>query len=306
MPTASIIRIRNVVKTFGPITAVAGVDLDVAQGECFGLLGPNGAGKTSLVRMIIAASPLTQGSIWVDGHGVSKDARRIKASLGVVPQEDNLDPDLTVLENLITFARYFDIPRAEARARALDNLRLFELHERQKAKIDELSGGMKRRLLIARAIINRPKLLILDEPTVGLDPQTKHLVWQKLRSFREQGMTLLLTTQNMDEAWRLSDRLAIMNEGKIIALGSPRDLVSQYGGNLVLEAQPPLEEKNRVLSRLKEHGFQWEEIEDRLYIFQGDGQMLEEELKQELVIVNQHVPTLEDVFLRLTGRSIRE
>ena len=306
MATSSIIKIRNAVKTFGPITAVAGVDLDVARGECFGLLGPNGAGKTSLVRMIIAASPLTQGSIWVDGHDVSRDARQIKASLGVVPQEDNLDPDLTVLENLTTFARYFDIPKAEARERALDNLRLFELYDRQKAKIDELSGGMKRRLLIARGIINRPKLLILDEPTGGLDPQTRHLVWQKLRSFREQGMTLLLTTQNMDEAWRLCDRLAIMNEGKIIALGSPRELVSRYGGSMVLEAQPSLEEKSKVLSRLKEHGFHWEEIEDRLYIFQGDGQLLGEELKQELVILNQHVPTLEDVFLRLTGRSIRE
>jgi len=302
----SIIKVRNAVKTFGPITAVAGLDLDVADGECFGLLGPNGAGKTSLVRMIIAASPLTEGNIWVDGKDIGREARQIKADLGVVPQENNLDPDLSVLQNLITFARYFDISQAEARERALANLRFFELHERQKAKIDELSGGMKRRLLIARALINRPKLLILDEPTVGLDPQTKHLVWQRLVSLREQGMTLLLCTQNMEEAGRLCDRLAIMNEGKIITLGSPQELVNRHGGSQVLEARPSPDRKSLVLTRLKENGFQWQEIEDTLYIFQGDGQLLEDELRQALGIQNQHVPTLEDVFLRLTGRSIQE
>ncbi|MBL7119112.1 MAG: ABC transporter ATP-binding protein [Dehalococcoidia bacterium] len=302
----SIIKVRNAVKTFGPITAVAGLDLDVAEGECFGLLGPNGAGKTSLVRMIIAASPLTEGNIWVDGKDIGRECRQIKADLGVVPQEDNLDPDLSVLQNLITFARYFDVSQAEARERALANLRFFELHERQKAKIDELSGGMKRRLLIARALINRPKLLILDEPTVGLDPQTKHLVWQRLVSLREQGMTLLLCTQNMEEAGRLCDRVAIMNEGKIITLGSPQELVSRHGGSQVLEARPSPQSRSLVLTKLKENGFEWQEIEDTLYIFQGDGQLLEDELRQMLGIQDQHVPTLEDVFLRLTGRSIQE
>lgn len=302
----SVIEVRNVIKTFGAITAVAGIDLDVAEGECFGLLGPNGAGKTSLIRMIIAASPITSGRIRVHDRDISQEARQIKANLGVVPQEENLDPDLTVLENLTNFARYFDIPKAEALQRALADLRLFELHERQKAKIDELSGGMKRRLMIARALVNRPKLLVLDEPTVGLDPQTRHLVWGKLGSLREQGATLLLTTQNMDEAWRLCDRLAIMNEGKIIALGSPQQLVSQHGGSQVLEARPFPEQRDQVLTSLKTHSVHWQEIEDRLYIFQGDGQLLDEELKQQLVILNQHVPTLEDVFLKLTGRSIRE
>jgi len=302
----SIIEVREAVKTFGSIMAVAGLDLDVAEGECFGLLGPNGAGKTTLVRMIIAACPLTAGTIRVDGKDISKQPRQIKASLGVVPQEENLDPDLRVLENLMTYARYFDIPGTEARERAVTDLRFFELYERRKAKIDELSSGMKRRLLIARGMINRPKLLILDEPTVGLDPQTKHLVWQKLRSLREQGMTMLLTTQNMDEAWRLCDRLAIMNDGKVVTLGSPQELLNRYGGSQVLEARPAPERKDMVLSKLKESGFQWEEIEDTLYIFQGDGQFLDEKLKQELYVTNQHVPTLEDVFLRVTGRSIRE
>ena len=301
----SLIKVTNVVKTFGSITAVAGVDLDVAERECFGLLGPNGAGKTTLVRMIIAASPLTAGRIWVDGKDITTASRRIKALLGVVPQEENLDPDLTVLENLVTFARYFDLPKAEARRRAMENLRLFELHEKQTAKIDELSGGMKRQLLIARALINRPKLLILDEPTVGLDPQTKHLVWQKLRSLREQGMAFLLTTQNMEEAWRLCDRLAIMNEGKIIAQGSPQELVDRYGGSQVLEARPSQEARGRVKAKLRERGFQWEEIQDMLYVFQGDGQLLGEDLENELAVQSRHLPNLEDVFLRLTGRSIK-
>jgi lipooligosaccharide transport system ATP-binding protein len=300
------VRVRDAVKKFGPIVAVAGLDLDVAEGECFGLLGPNGAGKTSLVRMIIAAAPLTEGDIWVDGKDIRKKPREIKANLGVVPQEENLDPDLNVLENLITFARYFDIPKAEARERALTNLQFFELHMRQKAKISELSGGMKRRLLIARALINKPRLIVLDEPTVGLDPQTKHLVWQRLRSLREQGVTMLLCTQNMEEAFRICDRLAILNEGKVIAQGTPQELVTRYGGSQILEARPQPESRGLVSGRLAEHGFKWQEIEETLYIFQGDGQVLEEDLKQQLGILNQHVPTLEDVFLRLTGRSLQE
>jgi lipooligosaccharide transport system ATP-binding protein len=300
------IEVRNVVKKYGEITAVAGLDLDVNQGECFGLLGPNGAGKTSLIRMITCLSPLNSGDIRVDGRDIRQEPRQIKAGLGVVPQEENLDPDLSVLENLAVFARYFDIPKREACQRAVANLSLFELQDRQKAKVEQLSGGMKRRLLIARALINNPRLLILDEPTVGLDPQTRHLVWQKLVSLRGQGITLLLCTQNMEEAWRLCDRLAIMNEGKVVAQGSPRELLAKYGGSQVLEIRPPPEAKSTVIRKLRECGFQWQEVEDMLYIFQKDGQVAEEELKREMVVLNQHVPTLEDVFLKLTGRAIRE
>src|SRR4030042_1826158 len=297
-----IIKIRNAVKVFGPITAVAGVDLDEAQGECFGLLGPNGAGKTTLMRMIIAATPLTSGDIWVDGKDIRKEPRQIKANLGMVPQEDNLDPDLTVLENLIVFARYFDIPKAQARERALESLRFFELYERQRAKVEELSGGMKRRLLIARSLTNQPKLPILDEPSVGLDPQTKHLVWRKLRSLKAQGATLLLLPQNMDEASFLCDRLAVMNEGRIIALDSPQELIKKYGGSQIMEVRLRSDERrDLVLLKLSEQSLQWQEIEDTLYIFQGDGQVLDQDLLDELVIMNQHVPTLEDVFLKLTG-----
>lgn len=303
----SIIEIRGVVKRFGPITAVAGVDMDIAHGECFGLLGPNGAGKTSLVRMIVGVSPIAEGSILVDGKDITRQPRLIKAQLGVVPQEDNLDPDLNVLDNLVTFARYFDIPREEARQRALANLQLFELQDRQRAKTEELSGGMKRRLLIARALTNRPELLVLDEPTVGLDPQTKHLVWRKLRSLKAQGTTLLLCTQNMDEASFLCDRLAIMNEGRIIALGPPQKLVRKYGGSQIIEARVQSDERrDLVLSKLGERGLQWQEIEETIYVFQGDGQALDQDLLSELVITNQHIPTLEDVFLKLTGRSLKE
>lgn len=303
----SLIEIRNVVKRFESITAVAGVDLDVVEGECFGLLGPNGAGKSSLIRMIIATSPISEGNIWVDGKDITVAPREIKSTLGVVPQEDNLDPDLNVLENLITFARYFDIPKKEAQPRALDLLQLFELHERQKAKIDELSGGMKRRLLIARALLNHPKLIILDEPTVGLDPQAKYLVWQRLLSLKEQGITLLLCTQNMEEAWHLCDRLAIMYEGKITALDSPQELLARHGGSQVLEARlHSQDKKNFVLAKLEEQRIHWQEIEGTLYIFEEDGQVLGEDLGSELAIVAQHAPTLEDVFLKLTGRSLRE
>ncbi len=303
----SIIEIRGVVKRFGSITAVAGVDVDIAHGECFGLLGPNGAGKTSLVRMIVGVSPITEGSIMVDGRDITREPRLIKAQLGVVPQEDNLDPDLNVLDNLVTFARYFDIAKEEARQRALTNLQLFELQDRQRAKIEELSGGMKRRLLIARALTNKPMLLVLDEPTVGLDPQTKHLVWRKLRSLKAQGTTLLLCTQNMDEASFLCDRLAIMNEGRIIALGPPQELVRKYGGSQIIEARVRSgERRDLVLSRLGKQGLQWQEIEETIYVFQGDGQVLDQDLLSELVITNQHIPSLEDVFLKLTGRSLKE
>jgi lipooligosaccharide transport system ATP-binding protein len=302
----SMISVRKALKNFGPIVAVNGVDLEIAEGECFGLLGPNGAGKTTLVRMIIAASPIVEGEIYIDGKNIEKQPREIKSEIGFVPQEENLDPDLTVLENLMTFARYFDIPKAVAKERALANLQFFELQERHKSKIDELSGGMKRRLLIARALINRPKLIILDEPTVGLDPQTKHLLWQRIISLKEQGVTILLCTQNMEEAFRLCDRLAILFNGRVIAKDTPVELVREFGGSLIIEARPNAEKKVEVVEKLGLSGIEWQEIEGTLYIFQGDGQVLEEELKQQLSIVNQHIPTLEDVFLRLTGRSLLE
>jgi len=294
------------VKRFGSLTAVAGVDLDVEERECFGLLGPNGAGKTSMIRVITAVSPATGGKAWVDGRDVAEWPREAKAVIGVVPQWENLDPDLTVAQNLVTFARYFDIPRREAQARAEELLKLMQLQEKRNAQVDTLSGGMKRRLLVARALINQPKVLILDEPTVGLDPQAKHLVWQKLRSLKEAGVTQLLCTQNMDEAERLCDRVAIMNQGKFIAQGTPAGLIAQYGGKRIVEARPRPEHKERLVAALKQRGLDFQEVEDTFYIFQADGDVLDENLVASLDRFAHHVPTLEDVFLRLTGRSLGE
>ncbi|MDZ4278390.1 MAG: ABC transporter ATP-binding protein, partial [Dehalococcoidia bacterium] len=207
---SEIIRARSLTKRFGDLVAVDGIDFAVREGECFGLLGPNGAGKTSTIRMITCVSPVTAGELLVDGMDVRNDGRRIKGILGVVPQEENLDPDLTVWQNLAVFARYFDIPIPVARERAQEVLELFQLMERKNEIVDNLSGGMKRRLIIARALINQPKILILDEPTTGLDPQARHLVWQKLRLLRSQGITMLLTTHYMEEAAHLCDRLVVM------------------------------------------------------------------------------------------------
>ncbi len=301
-----IVSARRMVKRFGEFTAVDGVDFEIREGECFGLIGPNGAGKTTVVRMLTATSPLTAGELWVSGLDISTRPEQVKAIIGVLPQIDNLDPDLTVIQNLLTFARYFDIPRREALKRAWDGLELLGLTEKHAALIHTLSGGMRRRLLIARSLINQPRVLVLDEPTVGLDPQSRHLVWQKLQGLKEGGVTQLLTTQNMEEAARLCDRLAIMHLGRIVAQGSPAQLVSLYGGKQILEARPLPEHRERVLAELKHRQFYWQEFEDTLYIFQSDGQDLADSFKEELGIVSQRSPNLEDVFLRLTGRSLRD
>ena len=256
--------------------------------------------------MITAVAPITAGEAVVAGMDVTRKPREIKALIGVVPQEENLDPDFSVLKNLLVFSRYFDIPSAEAKRQALANLELFELAGRRKAKINELSGGMKRRLLIARALINQPQILVLDEPTVGLDPQTKHMVWQKLNSLKQQNTTLLLTTQNMEEAAVLCDRLAIMNEGKIVAEGAPKELVSKYGGKWIIEAKLDSAERELVEAELKRQGFYWQELGETLYIFQPEGAEFTNILKGKLSVISQRMPTLEDVFLRLTGRSLEQ
>ncbi|MEW6034713.1 MAG: ABC transporter ATP-binding protein [Chloroflexota bacterium] len=302
----SVIRVRGLVKRFNGLAAVDGVDLDVEERECFGLLGPNGAGKTSLIRVITAVSPATAGSAWVDGKDVAARPRETKALIGVVPQLDNLDPDLSVIQNLVTFARYFDIGRKEALARAEENLGLVQLLEKRNARVDTLSGGMKRRLLIARALMNQPKVLVLDEPTVGLDPQAKHLVWQKLRSLKEAGVTQLLCTQNMDEAAHLCDRIAIMHRGRVIAGGTPAALVAEHGGRRVIEARPRTEGREALAAELRGRGLEFQEVEDTFYIFQTDDTGLEEGFLGQMERFSYHSPTLEDVFLRLTGRSLGE
>ncbi len=303
---AAIIEARGVVKRYKGFTAVAGVDFSVQAQECFGFLGPNGAGKTTLIRMISCVYPLSEGVLLVDNRDVMKEPRAIKAVLGVVPQEENLDPDLTVLHNLLVYARYFDIPKEVARRRALELLELFQLLDRQRSRIDTLSGGMKRRLLIARALMNQPKILILDEPTAGLDPQARHLVWQKVRYLKGQGVTMILSTHNMEEAAHLCDRLVIMDQGKIVVQDRPADLIRQYVGQEVLELRLDPVGKSHVLRQLQSYSVSIEDVGDTLYVFSNDGGLLPQQLIIEGGDVVRRQATLEDVFLRLTGRELKE
>lgn len=299
-----IIETKNLTKRFKSLVAVDDLTLQIEAGECFGLLGPNGAGKTSLIRMITAVSPSTRGEIRVLGKDLKVYARQVKAVLGVVPQLDNLDPDLTVLGNLLTFARYFSIPRKEALRRSLEVLSLFELEAKRNSQIFELSGGMKRRLLIARGLINQPRILILDEPSIGLDPQARYLVWQKLRELKAKGVTELMCTQNMEEAAALCDRVAIMNLGKILGLDTPRNLVAKYVGKEVLEVEVDSTDKEKLLKELKERRLDFEDAGNKFFVFHNEANGFATLANPEKM--RRRPATLEDVFLRLTGRSLIE
>jgi lipooligosaccharide transport system ATP-binding protein len=308
MSSSPVIFANDLRKNFNSFSAVKGIKFQIARGECFGFLGPNGAGKTSTMRMIYCFSPVTHGELKVLGHDVQKESRQIKAKLGVVPQEDNLDPDLTVRQNLLLYATYFDIPKEEARKRADELLGFLSLQEKKDQKIDKLSGGMKRRLLISRALINRPEILILDEPTTGLDPQARHLIWNKLRALKASGVTMVLTTHYMEEAQRLCDRLVIMDKGKILTEGSPQSLVEKYVGKEVLEIRA----SQAVLRKLKEKMERPERVSeivgDTLYVMlrEKDGNLLE--ITPEIKGLDFHLrpASLEDVFLKLAGRELRE
>jgi len=300
------IKTRNLSKRFKDLLAVDDVNLEVEKGECFGLLGPNGAGKTSLIRMITAVSPPTGGDVEVMGKDLKAHSRQAKAILGVVPQLDNLDPDLTVLQNLTTFARYFNITKDEARQRSMEVLSLFELENKINSQIKELSGGMKRRLLIARGLINTPKILILDEPTIGLDPQGKYLVWHKLTELRSQRVTQLLCTQNMEEAAALCDRVAIMHQGRILSIGPPRSLISSYVGDKVWEIELNHREREETVKNLESHGLDFEELGDTIHVFHVATDERPAGLENFAGRVRERPATLEDVFLRLTGRSLAE
>ena len=298
------IKTKHLTKKFKDLLAVDAVDLEVAEGECFGLLGPNGAGKTSLIRMIIAVSPPTAGDIWVLSKELGTHSRQVKGAMGVVPQLDNLDPDLTVLQNLMTFARYFSISKGEALQRSIEVLKLFELENRQNSKIKELSGGMKRRLLIARGLINLPKILVLDEPSIGLDPQAKYLVWHKLTELKSRGVTQLLSTQNMEEAVVLCDRVAIMHQGKILVVDTPRNLIARHVGDEVAEIDVNSYRKDEIIAELRNSGVDFEDAGQKVYLFHienspGGLERFEERMKRRQA-------TLEDVFFRLTGRSLLE
>lgn len=298
-----IIKTANLTKKYKELVAVDNISLEIEDGECFGLLGPNGAGKTTLIRMITAVSPPTRGDIWVMGKDLKAHSREVKAVLGVVPQMDNLDPDLRVMQNLLTFARYFDIPKDEALRRSQEVLKLFQLEDKRNSHIRELSGGMKRRLILARSLINQPRIMVLDEPTIGLDPQGKHLVWQKLKELKSQHVTQLLCTQNMEEATALCDRVAIIHLGRILVIDTPEKLISRYVGNRIWEIESGNEEKDKIIKELKSRNLEFEEADNLIQIFH-----LDDELSRNLTnfMARPRAATLEDVFFRLTGRSLTE
>ncbi len=306
---APLIRARGLTKKFGTFVAVDAVDFDVAPGEAFGFLGPNGAGKTSTMRMIGAVSPRSGGDLSVLGTDPDKDGARIRGRLGVVPQLDTLDTELTVLENLLIYGRYFDLSYAEARSRATELLEFVQLNDRASSLVEPLSGGMKRRLTIARSLINEPDLLLLDEPTTGLDPQARHLVWDRLYRLKQRGTTLVLTTHYMDEAEQLCDRLVVMDKAKIVAEGSPRSLIERYSTKEVLELRFPVGVQETLDGELEGLGERVEKLPDRVLIYAADGEAVaaaahERGLRPETTLVRRS--SLEDVFLRLTGRSLIE
>jgi lipooligosaccharide transport system ATP-binding protein len=312
-PGASLIHARGLTKRFGELVAVDGIDFDVAPGEAFGFLGPNGAGKTSTMRMIGCVSALTAGSLRIFGLDPTADGPTIRARLGVVPQLDTLDQELSVRENLLVYARYFDISYSEAGRRADALLDFVQLSERARDEVEPLSGGMKRRLSIARALINEPDLLLLDEPTTGLDPQARHLVWERLYRLKQRGVTLALTTHYMDEAEQLCDRLVVMDKARIVAEGSPRELIQQYSTREVVELRFPEEVwgsmDGKLDGRFEGLADRVEHLPDRLLVYTGDGDAAisaihQRGLEPESVLVRRS--TLEDVFLRLTGRTLIE
>jgi len=304
---ATLVKAAGLTKKYGDLVAVAGIDFEILEGECFGFLGPNGAGKTTTVRMIHCVSPVTAGTLTVGGLAAAIDNRDLKRIAGVIPQEIDLDTDLTVEENLIIFARFFDIGRREAKARIAELLRFVELEAKAPCKITDLSTGMKRRLLIARALINRPRLIVADEPTTGLDPQARHLIWQRLRQLKTQGATLVLTTQYMEEAQQLCDRIVVMHEGRILREGTPGRLVAELIGREVVEVRTAPEDDAKILGHLTDIDCAHERVGDTLYFYCQDGHALMKKLLElDLPNTLNRPATLEDVFLKLTGRSLHE
>ncbi len=304
-----VIRAENIVKKYGDFIAVDGISFEVQRGESFGLLGPNGAGKSTTMKMIAAVSTRTSGNLEVLGMDPNTDGPAIRSQLGVVPQEDNLDEELRVRENLITYGRFFGMSHAAVAKRADELLEFAQLTERAKSKVEPLSGGMKRRLTIARSLMNDPQMLLLDEPTTGLDPQARHILWDRLFRLKEQGTTLVLTTHYMDEAEQLSDRIIVVDKGAIMAEGSPSQLIRQYSSKEVLEVRYGSDKNQSVAKSIADIGERQEILPDRILIYSDNGE-------RDLAVITKrgHHPTtslvrrssLEDVFLRLTGRTLVE
>ena len=306
------IRARDLRKSFGDrsgvtVEAVKGISLDVRRGEAFGFLGPNGAGKSSTMRMIAAVSPVSGGELRILGLDPATDGPAIRARLGVCPQDDPLDNELNVFDNLYIYGRYFGIPKAEVRSRADELLEFVQLTEKRGAKVESLSGGMKRRLTIARSLINRPDLLLLDEPTTGLDPQARHVLWDRLFRLKQQGVTLVITTHYMDEAEQLCDRLVVMDRGVIAAEGSPLELIREHSTREVAELRFPVGDHDATAEKIADLGERVEVLPDRILVYSDDGEHVlakvhERGLDPIATLVRRS--TLEDVFLRLTGRTL--
>jgi lipooligosaccharide transport system ATP-binding protein len=304
-----LIVVKNLVKQFGDFTAVNGINFSVKQGESFGLLGPNGAGKSSTMRIIGATSQRTSGEVLILGKDPEQAGPQIRAHLGVVPQQDNLDEELTCAENLYIYGRYFGLPKITVKNKIDELLEFAQLLDKKNSKVKSLSGGMKRRLTIARALVSDPDILMLDEPTTGLDPQARHILWDRLFRLKEKGVTLLITTHHMDEAEQLCDRLMVMDKGEIMAEGSPSELIKKYSTKEVLEVRFGSERNSQMVEQLQSFADRLEELPDRLLLYTESG----EELLAKIVAANIHPNTslvrrssLEDVFLRLTGRSLIE
>lgn len=307
MNPPTVISARNLTKTYGELTAVDNISFDVAAGESFGLLGPNGAGKSTTMKMIGGVSQRTSGTLNIMGLDPESHGPEVRAHLGVVPQQDNLDQELKVRENLIVYGRYFGLPLSYLRPKADELLEFAQLTDKANAKVDALSGGMKRRLTIARSLINEPRILLLDEPTTGLDPQARHILWDRLFRLKENGVTLILTTHYMDEAEQLCDRLIVVDKGKIMAEGSPASLIREHSSREVLELRFGSDRNSRIGVELQGIGERLETLPDRVLIYTHDGEAALEQvsargLRPMTSLVRRS--SLEDVFLRLTGRSL--
>ena len=300
-----IVQVDKLIKQFNGLKAVNEISFTVGKGEFFGLLGPNGAGKTTTIRMLYGFLPPTAGSLRVFGMDISADWRSIKSRTGVCHQDNTLDPDLSVEQNLHVYAGYFSIPPKEARERSTELLDFFALTHKKDAKVMELSGGMARRLILARSLINRPELLILDEPTTGLDPQSRHQVWEKLEALKATGLTVLLTTHYMEEAARLCDRLVIVDHGKILVEGSPQSLIERHAGKNIVEIEGPDQE---LKDFVRSNGIEHDDLQQRLILYVSEDHDFNSTIRQRFCSdkCTYRTSTLEDVFLRLTGRELRE
>ena len=307
--TEPLIRARGLTKTYGDFVAVDGIDFDVAKGESFGFLGPNGAGKSTTMRIIGATSVRTSGTLTILGKDPEKNGPQIRSHLGVVPQQDNLDSELTVSENIFIYGRYFGLSSSFINKKIPELLEFAQLEEKKDTKVEALSGGMKRRLTIARSLVSEPDILMLDEPTTGLDPQARHILWDRLFRLKEQGVTLLITTHYMDEAEQLCDRLIVMDKGKIMAEDSPAQLIKTYSTKEVLEVRFGSDRNQEMVDVLRPLADRIEVLPDRILLYAEDGEQLLEQIAAKGIHPNTSLvrrSSLEDVFLRLTGRSLVE